>query len=189
MSLIQIIEQFMASLGMYLGWDTTLEAPTSPSQPSNPPTSTMSTPTENTPAESPTMAQKIYDIAKANLGKHIFAEANIPQEVGCVTAVAYILEQAGIDIPKSIVGVNALIDWLLANGFKETTAGSIGSIVTAHRQDKNDPSYAHTGIVLAFGIASNDSSTGKFNENYTMSSWHQAFDVMHSSHTRYFTIS
>ncbi len=35
--------------------------------------------------------------------------------------------------------------------------------------------HGHTGVVGDFGIMSNDSATGFFKENYTLSSWASSF--------------
>jgi hypothetical protein len=130
---------------------------------------------------------QIYTVAAANFGKRLTLDPSVPREVGCAAAVSWILKRAGFYIPKGgITTVNSLIDWMLENGFEEVYVPVAGAVVTAHRPLRSDPAYAHAGICLNFGIGSNDSRTGKFEQNYTHKQWHRYFDEIHKSTTRYF---
>lgn len=168
---------------------TRMDAPQSqnlpPTSPVEPPPAPLP-PIVETKAISPS---EIYEAAKSLLGQKIYddLDPSIPKEVGCVQSVSRVLQVAGFDVPATgLKTVNALIDWLLSHGFKEDRIPTVGSIITAHRPDKSDPAFAHCGIVLKFGIASNDSANGHFAENYSVSGWERAF-VIHGSQTRYFS--
>ena len=129
---------------------------------------------------------RIYAAATANFGKRLTLVPSVPREVGCAHAVAWVLQKAGFYVPKGgIATVNSLIDWMLENGFEEVYTPIAGAVVTAHRPLRSDPAYAHAGIALNYGIASNDSRTGKFDQNYTYANWNSYFG-RHGSTTRYF---
>ncbi len=129
---------------------------------------------------------QIYAVATANFGRRLTLDKTVPPEVGCAAAVSWILHKAGFYIPKGgIATVNSLIDWMLENGFEEVHTPIAGGVVTAHRPDRLDPAWAHTGICLNYGIGSNNSRTGRFEQNYTYKGWHKSFGT-HGSKTRYF---
>lgn len=129
---------------------------------------------------------KIYEVAVANLGRHLTLDADVPGEYGCAQAVSWILLHAGYPIPTGgISTVNGLIDWMLAHGFQETHAYVTGAIITAHSPNHGNPNYAHTGVCFTYGIGSNDSDTGLFQENYNHQRWLQYFGN-NGSITRYF---
>lgn len=111
---------------------------------------------------------------------------DVPEEVGCAEAVSWILRNCDFPIPHGgIQSVNGLIDWMLQNGFEEVHQAVPGAIITAHQKDPADPNYAHTGVCLHYGIGSNNSSNGLFQENYSYQGWEAAFGK-HGSVTRYF---
>ena len=171
----------MTWLGQLLKW----EAQNAQRQPVQPVLPMPSTPQK--PVQANIMPQKVYAAAKRCLGQHLTLNSSVPEDVGCAEAVSKVLEEAGYILPPSgIPNVNGLIDWMLKEGFVEHTSASIGDVITAHNPDLANPNYAHTGIVLEYGIASNDSSNGRFNENYSVDSWVRSFAI-HKSVTRYFT--
>lgn len=140
-----------------------------------------------------TQAAVIYDTAVRNLGKQLTLDASIPDDVRCAEAVSDILKQSGYPVPTGgIKTVNAIIDFCLANGFTEVKEPAPGNIVTAHSSNRNDPNYAHTGICLKYGIASNTSfpvagfKPGEFAENYKYPSFINFFQN-HGSVIRYFS--
>lgn len=130
----------------------------------------------------------IYYAAKEHLGEHLSLNPSIPAEVGCCEAVSYILKASGYQLPtQGIAGVNALIAWMLQNGFTEQSYPSVGGIVTAHSPDADNVNFAHCGVILKYGIASNDSMNGLFLEDYTLATWKQYFTTENGSVTRYFS--
>lgn len=133
----------------------------------------------------------IYYTAKEHLGEHLTLNPSVGPEEGCCEAVSYILKAAGHQLPiGGIAGVDALIAWMLQNGFTEQSYPSIGGIVTAHSLDPSNVNFAHVGVVLKYGIGSNNSAgpmQGKFTENYSIPNWLQYFTTENGSVTRYFT--
>ena len=172
-----MIERFMAWLAKLLKWHQPQNEPEMEYIPIPPP---------EPPISQNLAPQRVYEAAKANLGKHITLDSDVPEEVGCVEAVSYVLKEAGYTLPnKGIAGVNALIAWMEKQGFKEITTSSVGCIITAHSPDVNNPNFAHAGVCLKYGIASNTSANGRFTQNYSYSGWLRYFSV-HGSQTRYF---
>lgn len=141
----------------------------------------------------PTPQQRVYNAAKNSLGEHLTMNPNVPNDVGCAEAVSAVLHKAGYDLPEEgEAGVNALIAWMLKQGFIEKAAPEPGDVITAHSPDHNDPTYAHCGIVLKYGIASNTSfnelgfSAGRFQENYNLGGWNRYFKQKHKCQVRFF---
>lgn len=130
----------------------------------------------------------IYNVSREHLGEHLTLDPSVADEVGCCEAVSYILKTAGFTMPlEGIAGVNALVAWLLANGFQEDVFPSMGGIICAHSPDSSVTTGAHAGICLKYGIGSNNSSNGIFSENYSYDSWKSYFQTQ-GSVTRYFSV-
>ena len=116
-----------------------------------------------------------YSIAKACLGQHLTLDPTVPNEVGCAEAVSYILQKAGITgIPqRGFDGTPDLYAWLSTNSqFKVVTTPQAGDVVISPTIGAN---HGHTGICLIHGIGSNDSSNGRFAENYSYDTWVTSF--------------
>lgn len=110
----------------------------------------------------------------------------VSEEFGCAEAVSWILLNAGFNIPNGgIANVNGLIDWMLMNGFEEIQIPLAGAIITSHMAERSNPNHAHTGVCLHYGIGSNNSNNGLFQQNYTYQGWKAAFDSK-GAKTRYF---
>ncbi len=129
---------------------------------------------------------RLYNVAKSLLGQKL--TDNVDPSVGCAESVSNVLIRSGYNNPK-IPTVNGLITWMLANGFTETILPLSGCVITTHRKDVNDPQFAHCGIIMRFGVASNDSRPqflGTFRENYSsVQAWRASYAI-HNSVTRYF---
>ena len=181
-----LIANFMKWFGELLGWD----APQAPISPQKPQTADVLSPAPTAPQTPVSCLTTLYQEAVSNLGKHLTLNPSVNPEVGCAEAVSFILLNAGYSIPANgIPTVWGLIDWMLANGFTETKSPVPGCVITACRADRHPTEYAHIGIVLKHGIASNDSRLqylGKFLENYSsISNWELSFE-QHGSETRFF---
>lgn len=134
-----------------------------------------------TPAET-----ALYNTAVRLLGLHLTLNRAVPIDVGCAEAVSTVLLNAGYPIPKGgIQNVNGLIEWMGQHGFKEIQVARPGCVVTAHNPNPGVTSGAHIGIGLKYGIASNNSNTGIFNEHYSYEAWDMFFGKQ-GSVTRYF---
>lgn len=159
-------------------------APVEPPISPNPPPTPMPPKPASTPPPPPTKREVVYAIAKAHIGQHLTLDPSVPAEVGCVEALSRVLKEAGYALPpRGIQGVNALIVWMIAKGFKEVSASVTGCVITAHSPNEANTAGAHVGVVMQFGICSNSSANGRWEENYTIHTWIRAFP---QSTTRYF---
>lgn len=156
-----------------------------PAQPVEPPV--MPPEPLKTPPTALSPAERVYGAAKASLEQKLTDQ--IDPSNGCAESVGNVLKRAGFTLPATTPTVNGIIQWMLANGFRETTSPVAGCVVTAHRVNVLDTAYAHCGIVMKFGIASNDSRPehlGLFLKNYTsIGSWTNYYGLR-ASKTRFF---
>jgi hypothetical protein len=98
--------------------------------------------------------QKIYDIAKENIGNHMTLNPAIPAEEGCAEAVSKILSLAGVaNIPTTgIPGTATLFEWLNTNtNFERLSAPTAGAIIVSATGSGNGTVSSHTGIVGILG--------------------------------------
>lgn len=142
------------------------------------------------PPTAPSMQDKLYTTAKGLLGSHLTLDPSVPNEVNCAETVSAILKQTGIPVPlKGFAGTTALYAWLLTNpdfeSSHEPEAGMVVISPTGYSSNKDFP-HGHTGIVLQHGIASNDSTNGRFNENYSQAAWVHHFTEVAGYPTYYF---
>lgn len=122
--------------------------------------------------------QKIRDTALSLIGKHLTLDPNVPAALGCAEAVSYVLRAAGCTIPDGgQAGTAGLYAYLPTIGFIEVTTPQAGDIIFGVSGTSiNGSPHGHVGIVLPNGlIASNDSNTGLFKQNYTIATWTQFF--------------
>lgn len=134
-------------------------------------------------------AQNLYDTAKSLLGKSLYDVLNptVPEEYGCAASLSFVLRAAGYKIPlQGIDTVNGIIAWLLANGWIEQSAPLPGYVITAHSPEIAVTTGAHTGLCLIYGVGSNNSATGIFDEHFSSyQMWNTEFST-EGSVTRYF---
>ncbi len=124
---------------------------------------------------------KLYDAAKACIGKHITLNEAVPAMVGCAEAVSYVLTEIGVnDGPQGIASTASLDTWLRSDHrFLSINAPEEGAILVSPTGYGNGSIEGHTGVIAAFntefpndwGIMSNDSPTGKFLERWCIARW------------------
>lgn len=130
--------------------------------------------------------EKIYNTAKANLGKHLTMNPAVSQEVGCAESVSKILSLAGIPaIPQAgIAGTAQLYQWLSTNPhFLRVEAPVQGAVIISPTGYGNGTIEGHTGILGAFGIntpneygiLSNNSDNGLFQEKWNLLTWYEYY--------------
>lgn len=132
------------------------------------------------------MPDKIYNTAVSLLGQQLTLDPSVPFEVRCAEAVSTVLTKCGIQgIPqRGFASTDDLAAWLKTNRqFTQTVNAEYGGIVISPTQGTN---IGHTGIILKKGVASNDSSTGKFMENYSIDGWTHSFTAIKGLQTLYF---
>lgn len=123
--------------------------------------------------------KKIYETAKSWLGRDASPEDSAPDELGCAETVSNILFDAGCVIPI-MLSTSQLRHYLETRGeWKRVQVPGPGDIIISPTGEggSNGMKHGHTGIVMVSGmIASNDSHTGLFLENYSLSSWRARYE-------------
>lgn len=127
-------------------------------------------------------AEKIYETALGFIGKDASPSDLAPDEFGCAETVSDILRAAGCDLPVTLSTLdlynllNKSARWL-----KTPSSGAqAGDVIISPTSmgGGNGITHGHTGIYFDnFHIASNDSATGKFSQNYTTERWRQRYSV------------
>lgn len=115
---------------------------------------------------------KIYQTALTYLGKDASPNDLAPDELACAESVSDIINQAGFPMPI-ILSTKELYNYLKINWLQITTplAGDV-IISPTGLGGNNGITNGHTGIVGLNGvIMSNNSATGNFLQNYTLSTW------------------
>lgn len=140
--------------------------------------------------------ERIYTVAKDNLGTHLTLNENVDPEVGCAEAVSKILQLAGVSVPAhGIAGTAALLAWLQANpDFEAIDAPEQGCLIVSATGSGNGTVEGHTGAVAAFnlmyvndwGICSNDSNTGTLREQWCLKDWIAYYETTGGLKTHYF---
>jgi hypothetical protein len=122
------------------------------------------------------MNNKIYTAAKLALNTHVTLDPSVPPDVGCAEAVSYILKNSGVILPpRGMASTSQFMIWLKKNGKLVTTPEAGNIVISPTGTSTKGVLHGHMGIVLKYGIASNDSNTGLFRENYTVKSWQRLF--------------
>lgn len=118
--------------------------------------------------------EKIYKVALSLLGTDASPADAAPDELGCAETVSDILFEAGCIIPITVS--TAQLDHFLktSKDWQPVADPGPGDVLVSPTGQGGEGgiSHGHTGIVMLSGkIASNDSATGNFLENYTLTSW------------------
>lgn len=138
------------------------------------------------------MPDKIYTAAKTAMGTHITLNPAVPDELGCAEAVSFVLKQAGIEVPQlGFAGTYDLWRWLENSKlFNRTDHPTKGGIVIAPTgtSTKGASEHGHIGVTMMYGICSNNSSTGLFEENYSFAGWEASFSARGFTSYYYYAI-
>lgn len=124
-----------------------------------------------------TNSQKLYLAAKACLGKDMVEDPTVDPALGCAESVNEVFKLA---FGKEIGGGSSTAELYQVlktdPRFKEATAPAAGYIVISPTgtSTKSAP-HGHVGIYGMYGILSNNSMTGTFQEYYTEQSWHDYY--------------
>ena len=123
---------------------------------------------------------KLVDLAKSKLGTDFTDDNTVPDRVSCAFAITTLLHEFDPDIPIT-AGTYGHWRWLQnSTKFVRVFEPQAGDIVISPTGTSSDPAHrlpnGHTGIYLTNNtIASNDSATGLFKQNYTRESWRALF--------------
>lgn len=136
-----------------------------------------------------TNSELLYETAKGCLDTCMVAP-NIDIEVGCASSVNDVHKKCfGYQIGGGASTANLLQTLISSPLFSEVTNPMSGDIIisaTGSSTLATPPFVGHTGIIGNFGIMSNNSSNGLWQEVYTLQSWEQRYAVEGGYPTRYF---
>jgi len=137
---------------------------------------------EETPIETTTPALELYATAKASLGVDASPRDVASDEYACMESVDEIYKKTfGVYINKSVNRVTVSTaegykTMLIGSRFQKVQNPEPGCIIVSPTGYGNGSiDHGHIGIVGKFGIMSNSSETGKWSENYTLTSWNNYF--------------
>lgn len=140
------------------------------------------------PCVSLTNRERVYQVAKDSLGKNL-CENRI---LGCMESVNAVVSAA---VGQSVgggastwLGYQALLN--NPNRFMKVDKPLPGDIIMSPSGTSSIPDnvHGHTGIVGIYGVLSNSSSTGLFEEKYTLQSWLDFFCTQEGFPVYYFRV-
>lgn len=138
-------------------------------------------PPEQLPMNMPaTNQEKLYQAAKSCLGQHITLDPSVPPDLGCAEAVSFVLQKAGAPMPApGFAGTSQLYQWLRNTPvFEFVTSPNPGDIILSPSGSPGSTlEHGHVGVVARYGILSNNSYTGKFDEALTFPIWKDFYQV------------
>lgn len=137
----------------------------------------------------------IYNQAKICLGESLVPIGDDP-DLGCAISVSVLW---GKIFPNSTQILNTTSTASLLAAFIEHTElfmevteiealpGDFIIAATGTSSIVNTPiTHGHCGVVAKYGVCSNNSLTGLWDENYTLQTWKQRYEVQGGYQTRYF---
>lgn len=121
-----------------------------------------------------TAQECLLQLTKDNLNRDITPEDNVPDEVACAESVSVLIKKIDNNFPIIPHTMNLYKTLNSSPSFEPTLDLEAGNIIispTGHWRS-NGKIRGHVGVITENGnIASNNSYTGNFEENYTISSW------------------
>lgn len=135
-----------------------------------------------------TPQERLYAVAKGNLGIHCTLNDAVASEVGCAEALSYNLKQAGFTVPSGgIAGTYDMLQFLKSNPqFQQVNVPQAGDIIMSATGTGNGSIEGHVGCIGNNGILSNDSATGLWLERWTLQRWQAYYAVAGGIPTYYF---
>jgi hypothetical protein len=124
-----------------------------------------------------TMKADLIDVCIANLGKDASPADLAPDGYACVESVTTLLKKIYSDVPI-LTYTPTFHEYIRnpRNGFVEIQQPEIECIVLSVTGTGKAGKIGHTGIMGLHGlIMSNNSSTGKWEQNYTMDAWKRKY--------------
>jgi len=123
------------------------------------------------PPKEPTRREKILAEARLWLGQDASPLDLAPSERACAEAVSYLLRRCGYGVPQLVSTID-LFNWLKKSpDFKITTEQKPGNLIISYTGSGNGSIIGHVGIFSEKNIMSNDSATGLWLENYSLTGW------------------
>ena len=131
-------------------------------------------------------SEKIYNTALRFIGTDASPKGLANNELACAEAVSNILFEAGCVIPEFVSTTKLNYFLKTSSKWMKVAEPLRGDVIISPTGEggKNGISHGHTGIIMQGGkVASNDSSTGKLLENYTLQSWKERYEAKGGYHT------
>lgn len=108
-------------------------------------------------------------------GKRLTLDTKVPIALGCAQAVSYVLRECGYPIPKGgISGTYSLYEWLRKH-FEEVGSIEDGDILISITGTGNGTTRGHVGVVVGDMVYSNNSTTGKWDNHWTIPKWNEHY--------------
>ena len=119
-----------------------------------------------------TMRKSLIDLCKESLGKDVTPDDLVPDSVACAITVSTLIHSLDATFPK-VAGTWSLFDCLEhRKDYEKVPVPIPGSIIISPTGMGKKGTNGHVGIIMENNvIASNDSNTGKFMQNYTLDTW------------------
>lgn len=142
----------------------------------------------------PTPPQKLYAAGVACMGIDASPNDVAPDEYGCMETVDNVYKKAFgtfMDGTLNHPTVSTTLGYRLMSASKKFQLVAIpepGDIIispTGYGHNSNMPN-GHVGVVVKYGILSNNSFTGKFEENYTLQTWKNRYSTLGGYPVRFF---
>ena len=192
LTVIESLVNFMQNLLKYLA--SLIQAPTMPEIPKIqplpselPPELPKVPPPPPEPQPEPiSPAEHFYNICKESLGEVLVEKDKA--ELGCVIAISILRKRAFGNAEPQSEGTWTLMRELEGNGnYKEVFVPEKGAIILCATGTGNGKlPHGHVGVCGIYGIMSNDSETGRWEQNYSYEGWKNRYEVVGGFPTRYF---
>lgn len=118
--------------------------------------------------------QDIVATAISYLGKDVSPNDTAPDEFGCAETITDLLSYAGCDIPEILSTITLNHFFIINTAWEKVNIPQAGDIIicVTGTGGRNGVTNGHVGVLLNdHQIASNDSATGRFIQNYTLDTW------------------
>lgn len=147
-------------------------------------------PEASKPPEQPKIPDTLLDVAKKSIGKEVSPRDLVSDEFGCAESLSMIIRMILPAFPV-ITGTWTLLDTLKRHkSFEKVLEPKAGDIILcATGTGRGSIPNGHTGIISNSGfIMSNDSKTGLWNENFTISTWRDRYEILGKYPVHYFRL-
>jgi hypothetical protein len=130
--------------------------------------------------ETPSRQEILYKTTAMCLGRDLAPKSPVDDSMKCVVQVQEVIKLAfGSFLGDGEARYNTRALWqVLATVWDEIPEPEYGCVIIAPTGSGNLP-HGHVGITLKHGVASNDSTNGRFVENYTAESFIHFFRDIH----------
>lgn len=146
-------------------------------------------PTVN-PVTMKTNREKLYDVAAESLGKRMILDKAVPDSLGCASSLSHVLKLAGVvGLPPKGIGSTAVLHkWLSENPqFTKVSSPLPGDVISSPTGTPGAKlSNGHMGIVVKYGICSNNSQDGRWSQHWKLPEWIDYYTTKGRIPTTYF---